>query len=168
MADWRDELLTRAKAYAERYGLDIETPELGSGVHGIVLPAKCQSVAGKTAIKVHERERFYERERDVYLRLQERGVLKIRSCNVPQLVAFDDDLWVIEMSIVRRPFVLDFAGAYLDSPPDYPQETLEEWKKEKQEQFGAAWPEVRRVLAELESHGIYMADVSPGNVALQA
>ena len=30
-----------------------------------------------------------------------------------------DILWVIEMEIVSPPFVLDFAGAYLDHRPDY-------------------------------------------------
>src|SRR3989442_10236250 len=32
------------------------------------------------------------------------------------------------MSIVARPFVLDFAGAWLDTPPDFPGETWAEWE----------------------------------------
>lgn len=39
------------------------------------------------------------------------------------------------MTVVTRPFVLDFAGAYLDRAPDYNAETIEEWRKEKVEQF---------------------------------
>ena len=38
---------------------------------------------GLSAVKVHERERDYARERDVYLRLHGNGVGKLRGCNVP-------------------------------------------------------------------------------------
>lgn len=68
------------------------------------------------------------------------------------------------MTIVRPPFVLDFAGAYLDRAPDYPDEVMEEWLAEKVEQFGERWPEVRRVVAAFRQWGIYLADVKPGNI----
>jgi hypothetical protein len=170
MAAWRDEAVARANAYANRYGLVLEqAPDFGFGVHGIVLPARCQPgpPSGMVAIKAHYRPESYERERNVYMRLKRLHAEKVRTCNVPQLIGFDDELWVIEMSIVQRPFVLDFAGAYLDEPPDYPAETLEEWRKEKQEQFEEDWPEVQRILAELTGFGVYMADVSPGNIAVR-
>jgi hypothetical protein len=41
---------------------------------------------------------------------------------------------VIEMTIVSRPFVLDFAGAYLDSPPEFSAEIWSEWEAEKRDQ----------------------------------
>jgi hypothetical protein len=69
------------------------------------------------------------------------------------------------MEVVTRPFVLDFAGAYLDKPPDFPQEVLEEWLVEKQEQFGRRWPKVERILWVMEGYGVYMVDVSPNNIA---
>jgi hypothetical protein len=53
----------------------------------------------------------------------------------PQLVRVDDQLLVIEMSIVDRPFVLDFAGAYLDAPPEFSESIWEEWEAQKREQF---------------------------------
>ena len=161
----RDEILRRAQRYAERYALVVREP-LGFGVHGIVLVAECHHQAGRSAIKVHERGTSYSRERDVYLRLRDREVTDIRGCRVPRLMRYDDELWVIEMDVVDRPFVLDFAGAYLDSPPDYPEETLAEWRSEKQEQFGDRWPEVERILWSLERYGVYLSDVTPGNVAL--
>ena len=65
----------------------------------------------------------YLRERAVYERLRDAGVSEILGFNVPQLIRFDDELRIIEMSIVARPFVLDFAGAWLDTPPDFPEET---------------------------------------------
>lgn len=88
----------------------------------------------------------------------------VRGFAVPRLVRADDELWVIEMTIVKPPFVLDFAGAYLDTPPDYPEEVLDEWRAEKAEQFGDRWPEVQRVVRAFHQWGIYLADVKPGNI----
>jgi len=79
-----------------------------------------------SAVKVLKFQPLYERERNAYFRLRERGVVEVLGCNVPQLIEHDDDLWIVEMSVVTRPFVLDFAGAYLDFPPDYPRELVEE------------------------------------------
>ena len=72
------------------------------------------------------------------------------------------------MSIVTRPFVLDFAGAYLDSPPDFPDEIWAEWESGKREQFDARWPKVRALLSALEELDIYLVDVSPSNIAFLA
>ncbi|MFV1969026.1 MAG: hypothetical protein ACC628_26700 [Pirellulaceae bacterium] len=66
------------------------------------------------------------------------------------MLQYDDELWVIKMEVVTRPFVLDFAGAYLDKPPDYPEEVLADWRTEKQEQFGDRWPNVELILSSLE------------------
>jgi hypothetical protein len=69
------------------------------------------------------------------------------------------------MEVVSRPFVLDFAGAYLDKPPDYSDEVLADWRSEKQEQFGERWSDVELILSSLQRYGIYVADVSPSNVS---
>lgn len=68
------------------------------------------------------------------------------------------------MTIVSPPFVLDFAGAYLDQRPDYPEEVLAEWQAEKAEQFGDRWKTVRLVISSFVPFGIYLADVKPGNI----
>jgi hypothetical protein len=120
----RPDLVRRVQAYPDRKGLLIGK-QLGSGVHGIVFSAEYQTEGGRSALKVHERHPHYQRERDVYLRLKEHGITEIRGCNVPELVAYDDELWVIEMTVVTRPFVLDFAGAYLDQPPDFSEKCLQ-------------------------------------------
>jgi len=119
----------------------------------------------QSAFKVLRFERLYQRERDIYLRLQSRLILDVAGFAVPQLIHHDDRLWVVEMGIVSRPFVLDFAGAYLDRRPDYPDEVLEEWQEEKLEQFGAErWDVVQQVMAHFAGMGIYLADVKPGNI----
>jgi hypothetical protein len=157
---------SRVEALCRAKGL---TPlkRLGFGVHGSVFAVQNQSTGYVTAVKGYERERFYLKERNVYLRLKEFSVTHIRDAEVPQLIGFDNDLWVIEMTIVMRPFVLDFAGAYLDFPPDYSEQVWAEWEADKVEQFGSRWPEVRAILNELESYGVFMADVHPGNVSFE-
>lgn len=73
----------------------------------------------KSAIKVLLRRELYEYERDVYLRLQQLHVVEVAGCAVPELLTFDDELWIVEMSIDSAPYVLDFAGARLNRPQVY-------------------------------------------------
>ena len=157
-------LVQNAQAFASQHQLQL-AERLGFGIHGIIFVAEGKSTAGKTALKVHRSVEPYLREREVYERLRDAGVNEILGFNVPQLIRFDDQLLIIEMSIVARPFVLDFAGAWLDTPPDFPDETWVEWEAEKREQFGTLWPRVQVVLEALETLDIHMVDVSPSNIA---
>jgi hypothetical protein len=122
-----EEVKVRAARYAAEHGLVLEE-QLGYGVHGVVWSASRRSAAGSgelSAVKVHAPDRpYYARERDIYLRLRECDVTEIRGFNVPRLVDYDDRIWVIEMAIVQPPFVLDFAGAYLDEKPDWSGDTM--------------------------------------------
>jgi len=161
----RTDLVRRVHEYASRKGL-VFRGQFGFGVHGIVFSAENQIEGGRSAVKVHERGPDYVRERDVYLRLSELGITKLRSCHVPELIGCEDELWVIEMTVVVRPFVLDFAGAYLDWAPDFSEEVMADWQAEKHEQFGPRWAEVQAVLRALEGLGIFMVDVNPGNISL--
>jgi hypothetical protein len=160
----RTELFARILEYANRNGL-VVGKQLGFGVHGIVFDAESQSKTGLSAIKAHEREAEYARERDIYLRLRENAVTEIRGCNVPTLLRFDDQALILEMTVVCRPFVLDFAGAYLDRPFDFSEEVMADWWEAKREQFGAHWPEAQSILRALECYGIFMEDVHPNNIA---
>lgn len=160
-----DEILTqRAEAYALKNNLRL-AERLGHGIHGIVYAAESNSRPGNVAIKAHRSEEGYCRERDVYLRLQELGIEEIFGLNVPRLTRFDDELWIVEMTIVSRPFLLDFAGAYLEPPPQFSDEIWQEWESEKRDQFEHRWPKVREVMDALEQWDIYMIDVSPSNIA---
>ena len=138
---------------------------LGAGVHGSVFVVENQTEKRISAIKVHESHPAYGRERDVYLRLTASEVTDIRGCTVPEMLHYDDELWVIQMTVVSRPFVLDFAGAYLDEPPDFSEDVMADWRAEKAEQFGSRWPEVQAILRFLEGHGVFMMDVNPGNIS---
>lgn len=118
-------VLERAKLYGEAQQTEIEE-QLGFGWDGTVLATDRQS-----AIKVFNHERLYQRERDVYLRLQSRQVSRLLEFKIPRLLAYDDDLWIVEMTIVSPPFALDFAGAYLDQKPDYPPEVMDDWRRRR-------------------------------------
>jgi hypothetical protein len=115
--------------YAEHNALALGR-EVGFGVHGSVV-----ETLRNTAAKGFEDRSAYVRERNAFLRLRRHGVWTISACQVPRLIDFDDDLWVIEMTLVSPPFVLDFGGAYLDQRPDYSEETLAEWEAERSELF---------------------------------
>src|SRR5712671_5470516 len=106
----------RLSEYARRRSLVVGA-KLGDGGHGIVFRAENQSQSYLCALKAHHAEIEYAKERDVYLRLRDHEVSALRGCAAPQLIGFDDSLLVIEMTIVTPPFVLDFAGAFLDWDP---------------------------------------------------
>lgn len=167
MSSYKD-VEDRARAYAQRTGAVLGT-RLGYGYNGTVFTIENQPEIGppvpRAAIKVHYRAEEYARERDVYRRLARHGVTAVRGFHVPRLLHHDDALWVIEMTIVSRPFVLDFAGAYLDRPPDFSQEVLADWQAEIAERFEHRLPEVQAVLRALEALGVHLTDVNPGNIA---
>ncbi len=162
-----DVFIQNALTYAARHQLQL-AERLGFGIHGIIYVAENKSGGGKTAVKVHRESEPYHREREIYERLREIGVITILGFNVPQLLRTDDELRIIEMTIVTRPFVLDFAGAYLDAPPEFPDEIWTDWETGKREQFDVRWLEVQAVLAALEQWDIYMVDVSPSNIAFRS
>jgi hypothetical protein len=93
------------------------------------------------------------------------GVGEILGFNVPDLLGADEGLRIIEMSLVARPFVLDFAGAYLDEQPEFSEEIWAEWEAEKRELFGSRWQTVEMVLAALRKLDIYVVDISASNIA---
>ena len=157
---WRD-AERRAGQYAERIGARLAS-QLGAGYDGIVFATQAGS-----AVQSLRFVELYRRGRDVYTRLWEAQIESVSGCNVPRLLNFDDELWVVELEIVQPPFVLDFAGARLDQPLDYPEEVLAEWEAEKVEQFGEDWPRVRQVLSGFRRLGIYLADVKPGNISFR-
>lgn len=153
----------RAQVHAETRGLALG-PQLGAGRDGIIWRANRQSRV--SAIKVHERQAPYGRERDAYFRLREHRVEDVCGLSVPTLLDHDDRLLVLEMEVVTVPYILDFASVYFDSPPDFSPEVMGDWEEKCNELFGDRWREVRLVLARLKGFGIYYYDVSLGNIRL--
>ena len=158
-------LAARAQAYAARHHLRVGSP-LGSGQHGNVFVAQSNIKPNRSAIKVHKEREAYLRECRAYRILASYGVVAIEGLNVPQFLGADDELLVIDMTIVERPFVLDFAGAYLERP-EFSDEIWADWLQQKQEQFEARWPVVENVLSALRGYGIHLIDVTPSNIGFR-
>lgn len=161
MSPWQENAERRARDYASDREREL-VRRLGAGYDGVVFESN-----RLTAIKSLRYEELFRRERDVYLRLFDCGIREVCNCRVPQLVDYSDRLFVVEMEIVQPPFVLDFAGAYLDRRPDFPEDVYGEWQAEKAEQFGDDWPLVQSIMASMAGVGVYLADVKPGNITLR-
>lgn len=156
----------RASEYAVNHDLELG-PRLGFGKDGYVY-STTGAAGGPTAIKVFGNERAYQQELACYRRLREHSVTAVQGLHVPQLIDSDDRLFVIEMTIVRPPFLLDFASALLDPPPEFPEEVQQQWHEEKEEQFGKRWQDVQLILATLQGrYGIYFLDVTPRNIRFE-
>jgi hypothetical protein len=154
-----DERLAR---YCSEQHLEI-VGKLGAGKDGAVYQTRSGS-----AVKVHSRLDSYEAERDVYLRLLQRGITDICGLAVPVLFNFEDDLRVLEMQVVSSPYLVDFASAWLDKPPDFSQEVIDEWHDQLRESFGARFPDIMNVLESLANDaGVYMLDIHPHNVKFE-
>lgn len=161
-----DELLELANRYASHRRLQLGA-RLGVGMHGVVYEATTEDL-GEVAVKLHRREIPYDRERGVYQRLAELGVLRICGCNVPHALHFEPGFLAIEMTIVQPPYLLDFGGAWLDDEaPKFPPNVIAEWKEQKREQFEDDWPLVERILRELRLMGIHLLDIHTSNIDLR-
>jgi hypothetical protein len=116
-----DILKRRSEAYARRRNI-VWAEQLGVGIQGAVRVADDNGNFARFAVKIHRTEDAYSRELSIYRRLAESGVVTLRGFNVPQLLGWDDACLAIEMTIVARPFVLDFGGAWLDEAPEFSPE----------------------------------------------
>ena len=158
-----EEVLRTARNYIRKHRV-ILRERLGFGIHRMVFVVESNIKAGRSAVKFHERAEPYHRKKSVYTRLAEHHVSEILGFHVPQLLSFNDEFYAIEMTIVRRPFVLDFADAYLDQAPDFSEEVLEQWDKDKREIFGEKFATVLEVLQELRGHGVHLLDINAANI----
>jgi len=165
MAPSFEDIERRASRYAQRRGLELG-PRQEAGKDGIVFWT-LGSPDGPTAVKALRRSDLYKRELACYRRLDERGVGQVCGHSVPQLLGHDDELLVIEMTIVTKPYVLDFAGAYIDDPPEFPPYVMEERHAHWAEVFENRWPAVQAIIAHFRRYGIHLLNPSPGNIAFE-
>lgn len=120
-----------------------------------------------TAVKFFDRRDRFIRELEVYLVLEDKGLQKVAGHAVPILMDFDIELLAIEMTIVRRPFILDFAGAKRpDEIPDFEDHIIEEHHEHLRELFGDRWLDALHVAdAFRQATGFVLLDIHPGNIA---
>jgi hypothetical protein len=154
--------LARAQSYADanKVALIREDP-FGYGMDGTIWRTSRHSV-----VKVFEHERNFRDEWECYRRFASAQVESVLGFAVPELIGFHDKLWVLEISIVSPPFLLDFGKVYLDAPPPYwdDAEVMGHWHAEGQDNFGSRWSKVLSVIGSLQKYGIYYVDPKPGNI----
>ncbi len=158
-----EDIIEKAKCYAAQHAKRV-SERLGFGIHGSVFTLEGNSDFGASAVKIIRDRAAFFRECDTYERLREHGVFEVCGFHVPQLLSYDEALLAVEMTVVKPPFVLDFAGAYLDWPPKFSDEVWDERRAKWADEFGDDWPMVQRILSEFEDMGIYMLDPSPANI----
>ena len=80
---------------------------LGDGKDGFVFETE-----RKSAVKFLIDDTLYRRELRAYQILRQRDIDELNGFQIPRLIRQDEPLRAIEMTIVRPPFLLDFASAY--------------------------------------------------------
>jgi hypothetical protein len=162
MAD-NSQLLVRATHYANSRGIQLVGKDLlGYGSDGTVW-----QTSRRTALKALHRQKTYELELESYRRLKDAGIRKIGMFEVPRLEDFDVAEFILEISIVQPPYLLDFGKVYLDFPPTYlyDEQMMANAHEEWIERFGTRWSKVHHAMKMLEQLGIYYYDPRPGNIS---
>lgn len=117
-------LLPAARAYAARRELEL-AETLGSGKDGIVIVALRKAQPARVALKTLRWLEAYEREKNVYERLQHAEVTTVLGFNVPQLLRFDDQALVIEIDDCRKTVRSRFRRRLPGCAPGIPRRSLE-------------------------------------------
>ena len=122
-----------------------------------------------SAVKALTFEKLFQRERDAYVRLKKHDIQRIGIFNIPSLINVDESLWIIEMTFVAAPYVVDFAGAYVDTPPPYYWDSdMIQARESCSDHYGSDWADVAMLLDELrEKHGIFLNDIRPRNIKVR-
>jgi hypothetical protein len=124
-----------------------------------------------TAVKFFDNPGRFHREFQVYqilhARVHSKGFYSIAGHNVPELIDVDNELRAIEMTIVERPFILDFAGARLPNEvPDFEQHVQDEHLDRLRDSFGDRWADALHVAEMFRlATGFVLMDIHPGNIA---
>lgn len=154
------ELLERRDAYCSSHAVVIqfEQPDWG-------LDAYLWRTNVETIVKVHRYEERFQTELAAYNRLAERRVVRLKGFEFPQLVDYDQELHILELSIVSPPYILDFVEVGLGKRPS--NFDLDRIEAQQSKQFGKDWPDVKRLLEALMQIGIYYDDVHNKNIRLR-
>lgn len=152
-------ILARAEQYANRRRLAL-AGILGAGKDGSVWQTTYSS-----ALKIHDVRESYVIERDAYIRLRDLKVEEVAGFSVPLLLDHDDGLFAIEMTSVTPPFLLDFASAIFDEPPDFIEDEGHTFEDFIRGRFDDHADRVLDLYYELGARtGIYLPDMHSQNV----
>src|SRR5581483_1290439 len=120
---------------------------------------------GQSAVKVHRHRQGFSTELRAYQRLRLLRINQLHGLTIPKLKDHSVDLRIIRMDCVIAPFLLDFAGV-LFSPPDYSEDTMNDWHARLDEMFGPNVHIAYAVYNSLARHAMYYMDFRPSNMKL--
>jgi hypothetical protein len=147
------------QSYLERHEIAV-TGTLGSGKDGYVW-----RTSRETALKVHGYFESYRAERNAYIRFRDLEIEEVAGFAVPLLREFDDELFAIEMGIVAPPYIVDFASAFLDTPPDFIEDEGHTLHDMIRQRFDERAEEVIGLYEDLiASAGVYLSDFHRHNI----
>lgn len=158
MSEIPEDVVLRLEEFCQSRALEIEALR-GSGVDGFVWQTTQDSI-----LKVFRNRPAFQQELAVYQRLTSHQIERLHGFQVPILLHYDSNSWVLELSYVSPPYILDFAAATLGRPPSWIDSENEEWIAEKQRVYEKDWPVVSRSLDSLRHLGIHYTDVHLGNI----
>lgn len=152
-----DDLLRRRDLYGTRYDKAVASGKPGVGLEAVVWPT-----ADDNILKVHRLPDTFGNELQVYQRLETTNTRRLKGFSIPQLLHYDAELLVVELSFVFPPYILDFGAARVSPrPPDFDLDRIE---AEFARQHGRDWPDIRRLLEALMQLGIYYSDAHDQNI----
>lgn len=153
----------RFETFGHRYQRKLLGPlGVGVGQDGRVLRSD-----RNTAVKFFDSLDRFEREWEVYNVLTLRKIHFIGRHRIPRLIDADVELRTIEMTIVERPFVLDFAGAKWPwEVPDFDEAIMEAHHEHLRQLFEDRWTDALQVAEAFhQATGFVLLDIHPGNIA---
>jgi hypothetical protein len=138
---------------------------LGHGKDGDVLKTDRDS-----AIKKLRTMELYRRELRAYKLLDELSISELDGFSLPRLLGYDEDAFLIEMTIVTPPYMLDFASTHDEVEMEFLGFTDEIWAEREQhwtDIFGDQWPRVRALRNTfLRLTGLMYLDATKNNIRL--
>ncbi len=148
--------------YETRYGARF-IDALGDGKDGFI-----RKTAQGHAVKFFHDSDSYRRELRAYLVLRKLSLDQVGGHQIPRLLRYDDQLMAIAMTVVKPPFLLDFAAAYTEAEVarfGFTTEVLEEREQHWSEVFGGLWPAVAELRYHFERQtGLILLDLSLNNI----
>ena len=127
----------RAVEYGFRVGTSVDfATALGIGQEGFVRKTGKERAS---AIKVFDPQRNYLNEIEIDLILESHEVSEIKGFTIPKLIDFDDELWIIKLSIASPPYLRNFGKASVGFPPPFTAEQMLEYETERKQLFGRNW-----------------------------
>ena len=133
---------------------------VGGGKDGSVYKS-----SGRSAVKLVSNAEVYRKELAAYQLLRERRVEAVNQFEVPRLVSFHDDLQAIEMTLVKPPYIVDFASAILDEDWREDDQLQEQLHERVFELFDDRAADVLAALERLATlHGVHLLDAHPANI----